>query len=407
MCSDTCWSSLAVHPKTRLIGLEASPFYKLPLELIFLIASYLPLESAAVLSISCYTFYSCFKMKYLQALKEAEYSATNGFLRLLERDFPAHLLCPHCNKLHSMSSPEHHIFSRRYSKGPWYYQRNEPWLACWNVDRKNRIEIGTYLGFSSTIFRMAMKAHRQGHDTTKLLDLLSYGKRDIYELGFVEQRTVAVRIQDGSFLAREQRVFMIPASHKLPVPWYGGIDICPHIQFITMKYFLRYGIKVPYADQIEGYKNRQGIIYCQYCYTEFRVDFKSYRKAGNAMFVTKWIDLGKGRDVSDHAWKSRIASYREKSRTKVVFRRGSICAAFEQKARFRFDSLLTPQDENDLCTKSPWPWPDDVEHSFDGRSYCVIRRGEDGMVRVRKLQCYEMNPISLPRLLKNVHCHCK
>lgn len=355
--------------EARPIALESSPFRKLPLELIFLIASYLPLQSAASLSLSCHSLHSCLGTECLQSLKEAEYSVVNGFLRFLERDLPTHLLCLHCNKLHSMSFAEHHLTSRRWSR------INEPWLACWSADRDSNVERGIYLEFSSTIFRMAMKAHRQGHDTTKLLGLLSYGKRNIVEKGFVEQRTVAVRIRDGSLLAREQRVFMVPSSHKTPLPYYGSINICPHIQFATMKCLLRYGIRVPYADEIEGYRNRQGIIYCQYCYTEFRVDFKSYGKAGNAMFVTKWIDIGEGRDISDYEWRSRIGGNKGRTWAKVVFQRGSICAAFEQKARFKFDSLLTQQDEKDLCRKSPWPWPDNVEVSCDGRYYYVVRRG--------------------------------
>jgi hypothetical protein len=192
------------------------------------------------------------------------------------------------------------------------------------------------------------ETRRQGHDTAKLLDPLSYEKCNIVQQGFVEQRAPAVRIQGGSLLAREQRVFMVPSSHKPPLPWYGSIIIFPHIQFTTMECLLKYGIRVPYADEIRGYKNRQGIIYCQYCYTEFRVNFESYGKAGNAIFITKRIDIGEGRDISDHKWRSRAGSYKEKTWTKVTFNRGSICAAFEQNTQFKFDSLLTRQDEKDL-----------------------------------------------------------
>ncbi|PVH71882.1 hypothetical protein DL98DRAFT_353100, partial [Cadophora sp. DSE1049] len=50
----------------------------------------------------------------------------------------------------------------------------------------------------------------------------------------------------------------------------------------------------------------QGLICCDHCYTEFRVDFKSYGKAGNAMFLTRWMDLGEGRDFNDHKFRSRL-----------------------------------------------------------------------------------------------------
>jgi hypothetical protein len=171
---------------------------------------------------------------------------------------------------------------------------------------------------------------------------------------------------------------MVPSSQKLPLPWYGSIDICLHLQFLTMLSLKKYGIQIPHADEIEGYDNRQGIIYCEYCYTEFRVDFKSYGKAGNAMFITRWVDIGEGRDPSDHKFRSRLGGLKPKTWTKVAFRRGSICAAFEQKAEsgFKFDSLLTQQDEKDLCTMSPWPWPEGPEVLYDrARNYSVVRHG--------------------------------
>ena len=357
----------------RPFALEVSPLPKLPLELILHIASYLPPESAASLTISCHTLYSCLEMEYLQPLKKAECSVVNGFLRLLDRDLPGHLLCLHCSKFHSMSLAKTHIPSRRS------FLTCKPLLACWKVDSESDVTAAIHSEFSSTIFRMVMKAHRQGHDTINLINHLSYGPMNFVRSGFVEQCSATVRIQDGSLLVREQRVFMIPSSQKFPLPWHGGIDICPHIQFTTMLSLYRYGIQIPHSDEIRGHKNRQGIIYCKHCYTEFRVDFKGYGRDGNAMFITRWMDIGEGRDESDLKWRSRLWYRAGTLRKTVTFRRGSICAAFEQKAdsEFRFDSLLTAQDEKDLRKKSPWPWPEKVELSYDRATrYFAVRRGK-------------------------------
>jgi hypothetical protein len=141
-----------------------------------------------------------------------------------------------------------------------YYPTGKPWLACWREDLESDVKIGIHRDFSSTIFRMAMKSHREGHDTTKLLGLLSYRVENIIQRGFVEQRAAAVRIQDGSLLMREQRVFIVSCSQKLPFPWTGGINICPHIQIATMLSLHKFGIQIPLADEIIGkYENRQGI----------------------------------------------------------------------------------------------------------------------------------------------------
>lgn len=355
------------------LGSGHSPIYKLPPELFLLIADYLSVEEGASLSLTCYSLYSCLGKQCLESLKEAEHLIMNRFLHFLERDLPTHIVCPHCNQLHSVFFAENHHLPSKTD-----VETSKPWLACRLADFNGGLESGLYIGFSSTIFRMAMKAHRQGHESTKLLSLLSYGTKTIFNWGFVEQRTATVRIQDGSLLVREQRVFMVPFSHKVPVPWCGSMAICSHIFFVTMSDLYLYGIQVPLANEIEGYENRQGLIHCEHCHTEFRIDFKSYGKAGNAMFLTRWMDVGEGRDISDYKFRSRLRWIEETSWKKIAFRRGSICAAFEQMAEseFKFDSLLTQQNEKDLGTESPWPWPEGIEISGTGvTQYYVVSHG--------------------------------
>ncbi|OBT68618.1 hypothetical protein VE03_01800 [Pseudogymnoascus sp. 23342-1-I1] len=97
---------------------------------------------------------------------------------------------------------------------------------------------------------MAMKAHRQGEDTTALLRLLSYRKMDDHTLGFVELHKSEARIRHGSLLVREQKVYMIPASQKTPLSWNGGFGICRHIPLMEMSDLYWWGIRVPQADKI-------------------------------------------------------------------------------------------------------------------------------------------------------------
>lgn len=359
-------------PIVRPSALESSTFRELPLELIYHIASSLPLESVGSLSLSCLHLYSCLMMMYLQPLKKAEYSVMNRFLHLLERDLPAHIVCPECNKLHYMPFAERHLASQLYSP-----VRKDS-LKCRIADSKGHYIGGIPGGFSSTIFRMAMKSHRQGKDTTTLLRLLSYRNLEKYQIGFVELHTAEARIChgsicdssncdgsnwngsncDGSLFVREQKVFMIPDTEKTPLPWCGGFGICRHIPLAEMTDLYLWGIRVPQVDEIDGYENKQGIIYCQHCHTEFRVDFKSYGKAGNALFITIWMDLGQGRDSND--FKRRIRLEGSERRKKLTYQRGSICAAFEQNTEFKFDSLLTEKDKKDLRTPSYWSWPINV-----------------------------------------------
>jgi hypothetical protein len=96
----------------------------------------------------------------------------------------------------------------------------------------------------------------------------------------------------------------------------------------------------PSSNKIASHKNDHGVMRCDNCYTEFRVDFKSYGSDYNAMFVTRWLDLGDGCDPTDVKWKSRIRpGYMP---AKVKFQRGSICSRFEGRldSEFVFDAHM-------------------------------------------------------------------
>lgn len=366
--------NFARHPSqdTTSTSHVDSPIKKLPPELIVLIVDYVPVVSGASLSLTCHSFYSSLKNRCLHPLKQAGDPAILDFLTCLERDLPTHVVCPSCVQLHPISSAEkYHLLLQAASTS-----RHE--LACWHRDWTSQLKRGTYAEFSSIVFHMAMKAYRQSHQTTQLLKLLGCGNHKLVKQGFVECRTAEARIQDGSLLLREQRVFLVPSSAEIPLPWCGGMVICPHIHFLTMPSLHKYGIQVPRASQIEKFENRQGLICCNHCHTEFRIDFKSYGKAGNAMFLTRWMDIGEGRNFNDYKFTKRLGSINEISWSEVAFRRGSICGSFEQQSSqaFKFDSLLSHQDEKNLCEKNPWPWPEGFEVTFVGvKQYYMVKNG--------------------------------
>jgi hypothetical protein len=301
-------------------------------------------------------------MRHLHSLKEAKYSTMNRFLHLLERDLPNNIVCPECNKLHSI------LFAERHLATQLYLSPSENSLKCRISDSTGQWDRGIPGGFSSTIFRMAMKIHRQNKDPSALLRLLSYKDLNIYLEGFVRLHMVEARICHGSLLVREQKVFMVPTAQKTPLPWGDSFSFCRHVPFIGMAHLYSWGIRVPQADEIDEYENKQGIIYCKHCRTEFRVDFKSYGKTGNAVFITRWIDFGKGQNAND--FNGRIGFERWKT-----YQRGSICAAFEESAAFKFDSLLTKQDMKDLCGKPYWTWPDHAKVSRKGARSYEVRNG--------------------------------
>ncbi|KUJ14836.1 uncharacterized protein LY89DRAFT_123379 [Mollisia scopiformis] len=363
------------HAVARPDAFQHSHLGKLPNEIILHIASYLPLESAASFSICCCRFYNCMKTEYLPSLKLADPSIQENFLALLEHDLPMHILCPDCKELHSIANAFTHVPSRRHFSST---STQRPRLQCWKSDTQHDIRRSIHTGFCSTIFRMAMKTHRLGRNSRQLLQFLSYEPRTTHHRGFIEQNQAAARIVDDSLLVREQTVFMVPSSQRIPIPWHGFINICNHIGFPGFLDLHRRGaVHIPQANELGTFvQSRRGLICCKHCYTEFRVDFKSYGESGNAMFVTRWMDIGEGRDPKEVKFTSRHVNLYQETWAKVNFRGGSICAAFEEMpaAEFVVDSLLSAREERVLCKGSNLPWPEDVSVSCDRveRSFGVM-----------------------------------
>jgi len=342
---------LSHRVRPRPIALESSVLSKLPLELILYIARFLPPGSASSFSLCCRPIYFTLGNQYLKALEENEQLDRYKFLTLLERDLPNHIACYYCKKLHTISKAHRHLYSNRYYSGASCY------LSCWMADLELSTCLWIHYDFSFIVFQMAMKLHRQGLDCSKLLNLLSYKTETRFRPGYVEQCTALAQIVAGSLFIREQRIFIIPPTHPIPIPLAPEFVICPHFRFISAESFDHYLdiIKIAHWDKPKDYQNRDGIIQCKYCLTEFRVDFKNFGGRGNAMFVTRWQDLGEGRSPLDHKWQSHVDGCKVRGWLPVEFDRGSICAAFEQKEHFRFefDSLLTQQNKKELFKKGP------------------------------------------------------
>ncbi|RFU31082.1 hypothetical protein B7463_g5252, partial [Scytalidium lignicola] len=89
----------------------------------------------------------------------------------------------------------------------------------------------------------------------------------------------------------------------------------------------------------------EGLLQCQFCYTEFKVDYAKLNGGRTSMFCTVWQDLGEGESYLDPHWQSYIPS---KDQTLVEFEPGSIYSAFEKGDNFKFNELVNPEEEDGL-----------------------------------------------------------
>jgi hypothetical protein len=133
------------------------------------------------------------------------------------------------------------------------------------------------------------------------LDLLSYKTKTETQLGWVKQRIALTQIVAGSLFIREQKKFMISLTQKPLASHVSLFNICPHLEFISVEGFKGYWIPqttTATCDEPEDCEGGKGISQCEYCFTEFQIDFKHVEGRGDAMFVTRRLDL----------WRRSVAS---------------------------------------------------------------------------------------------------
>lgn len=265
---------------------------------------------------------------------------------LLARDLPNHVPCYYCKKLHAIEKAQQHIFSA--------YRENITWLPCWKANL-NFTFSHLYRNFSFTVFQMAMKRYRQGLNHSELLNLLSC-KETYYRDGYVKHHTALARIVHGFMIVREQNIVMVLLAKLSLIQGIQRVTICPHISLIwnqnsqglhgIVERFKTFRRDLPRIDQ-----NWQGMVrQCPHCLTDFSLEFEQFEEKVEAVFVTKWQDLGQGRSPMDYKWQSHVAYSAERLWLSLEIDRGSVCAMFERKEHVRFEStsLWTQQDKKEL-----------------------------------------------------------
>lgn len=330
--------------RASLVALELSEPSKLPPELILHITRFLSPESTLAFSLCCQPIYFMFGTQRFQTV--AQNSHCYEFLALLARGLTNHVPCYYCKKLHAIEKAQQHISSA--------YRSSATWLPCWKANY-NFTFSHLHNDFSFTVFQMAMKRYRQGLNYHELLNLLSC-KETYHRDGYVEHYSALARIVDGSMLIREQKIVIVSLAQPSLIQETQRITVCSHISLIwNLESQGLHGIvervqslrwNVPIIDC-----NWQGLVrWCNYCLTDFCLDFKQYEEKVEAIFVTKWQDLGQGRSPLDLKWQSHVARSADRLWLSVEFDHGSVCTSFERKEHFRFESnsLLTQQDKKGL-----------------------------------------------------------
>jgi hypothetical protein len=319
-------------------------FKKLPTELFQLIATFLPLSAAVSLTLTCRQASVILRGRYLDRINKKGCPEKLEFVQLLERDLPRHILCAECELLHSRKQLQ-----------------NPPSITpCEIADRSFYLSLYIQPQFDSITFLLAMKLHRHGLDSSKLLSHFT-GSGTIRRITHIQHWKSQPRIVNGHYLLRHQTRLLLRA----PPPYEIDFDIinlrvCPDWYsgyFYIAKMVRQHPNYRPEVDgpprlvrmlacRISHLDNAElnsscstcaGLIRCKNCPTEFQVDVKNVNEQGVALVITRWLDLGEGRDLQDERFRSHLSCYKGQP---VRPGAGSIKGAYEGR-HFEMEELLT------------------------------------------------------------------
>ena len=303
------------HRKT-VRSSELSALEKLPREILGAIAAEAPLPAAAALALCSCTLFSTLGTQYWERLREPCYESDRiDFLRLIEFEFPALVVCDLCKSLHPRR-PRQHFFHRgsfrpctadrgattHFAAGPRY---GEPtFCSVQAIAKKHRLGLDVKADLSALAFKYFYRDHSYGHSECE------------------------GHILDGEIVIRYHYQLFVSAGDQFSDvrTW----DPCPHQSFIGYRKCTSTSSWVdPLAamlncrlHHLDDHQKKcefcMGLKRCRFCDTEFRIDHKQWEGKGLSMSFTAWVNFGCPRRPTDPKWaqhsnKARPRYYRGKS----------------------------------------------------------------------------------------------
>jgi hypothetical protein len=326
------WIKGAAPSAPRRVFRETKSIEKLLIEVLEVIASFLPTSSAVLFVLSSRTVMwklgtGTFKAinKPIETLPQAFFPSSppyakeqqhlmsfwredqkelHNFLQLYDRDRPDSLYCHYCRKIHNPG---------KHDPGRWH--------PC----SSTTVALLPHCYYPNNIYfnklQYIMKRHRLGLDTTTQLSELSKTKTkralSLDGSKYTRQISTLARIRYNKLLLRTQDWIIIPSNPKPQLPSGWNVQFCPHWEFLQRKAWERCSCydhtgdqwRSCSCDEIErliSCKLSQPscsccsyVIRCKECPTEFQLDSRKIGKDKWALAFTIWKDLGECKDPFD------------------------------------------------------------------------------------------------------------
>lgn len=340
----------------------ASPLFRLPPEIILLIANMLPTPSIACLALSSRRMYYTLGSDSWKSLKTETPDVLSALLSLLAKDLPEHFICQVCTRIHRTSVinwPRNIDYRRRPPCAGDIFGYNNLFFSRFRINFPHiQLAIrqhlhGTDIGFPLEAFQIVEVEHDVKKQKVALLSADAQ----------IVSNELLMRSQTWTLLPQSRLEEFIDNLAKDSL----STDICIHTRIGACKEnrvsnLVRSRLDPRTAPWARG-KRLEQTLQCSYCYMDFVFGVLDFGERGLAVVVTKWVNLGAGLDIEDAKWKSHLINHADRP-VHHLQHSGDIQKAFEGQEELSLKELTL----------------DNQMRLFSRRGKQMTYRGSDGLV---------------------------
>ena len=345
-------------------GKRTKQLIDLPPELILSIANSLPPASTACLALCNHRFSRILGPSAWASLQLQHHGHHRiSFLSLLEKDLPQYFACRRCKRLHKNSRVQWPMSGKKHQDLPCvgvFRLFGPPRTTMFRPSRTTMY----FINYAHV--QLAMKRHYYGVSHGLPIACFLHTELKEYEArGTVELFSVDARIVSNELLMRSQQWILVPQNRSGEFMTKSLLhSLCAHIRTGIWRDDKLLNIIRPRLQQLEA----RGICYtkteqCQECHMDFVLDGLDFGDSGVALFVTRWVNLGAGRDMADPKWIHHHC-HPKRGGVHTTHLLGSIRADFEGQGGNSVEEFTA----------------DNILKLFSRREQRLFTRGSDGIV---------------------------
>jgi hypothetical protein len=313
----------------------------LPPELIILIASMLPTQSAGCLSLCNRAMSQILGPNTWRFLK-VNPGMRASFLYDLSKDLPQYFVCYRCVQLHASSAVQ------------WPRTIPKTLTRCLREERSLEYcsQSGIFLRFPH--IQLVMNRHYLGPShgfPLEALRSIEVIESDLYKN--IVSLSVDAQIVSNELLLRSQQWVLLPHNRRDElVTQHFFRRLCEHIWDVKAGDYLPTLIKSRLDLLEEQGRCCTSTEQCLKCQMDFVMDVVDLGERGIAGCLTRWINLGAGLDPADPKWRSHLYKL---SRREVTPNEphplGSIRSSFENQSTIPFKEFTARNTYNLLSRR--------------------------------------------------------